>query len=45
MVDFPVPADRVKIKEIEKRDKHRDLLRELKKSMEQEGDGYCGWCT
>ena len=42
--DFAVPADhRIKLKECEKRDKYLDLARELKKTMEHEGD-YCDWC-
>ena len=46
-VDFAVPADhRIKLKECEKRDKYLDLTRELKKTMEHEGDNYtnCDWC-
>ena len=39
-MDFTVPADpRVKLKESEKRDKYLNLARELKKTMEREGDG------
>ena len=39
-MDFAISADRmVKMKESEKRDKYLDLARELKKRMEQEGDG------
>ena len=39
IVDFAVPADhRIKLKECEKRDKYLDLARELKKTMEYEGD-------
>ena len=47
IVDFAVPADhRIKLKECEKRDKYLDLARELKKTMEHEGDNYtnCDWC-
>ena len=41
VVDFAVPADRrIKLKECEKRDKYLDLARELKKTMEHEGDNY-----
>ena len=41
IVDFAVPADhRIKLKESEKRDKYLDLVRELKKTMEHEGDDY-----
>ena len=46
-VDFTVPADhRIKLKECEKGDKYLDLARELKKTMEHEGDNYtnCEWC-
>ena len=45
--DFTVPADhRIKLKECEKRDKYIDLARELKKTMEYEGENYtnCDWC-
>ena len=47
IVDFPVPADhRIKLKECEKKDKYLDLARELKKTMEHEGNNYidCDWC-
>ena len=47
IVDFAVPVDhRIKLKECEKRDKYLDLARELKKTMEHEGDNYtnCDWC-
>ena len=47
IVDFAVPADhRIKLKEHEKRDKYLDLARELKKTMEHEGDNYTNreWC-
>ena len=41
IVDFAVPADhRIKLKECKKRDKYLDLARELKKTMEHEGDNY-----
>ena len=41
IVDFAVPAEhRIKLKECEKRDKYLDLARELKKSMEHDGDNY-----
>ena len=47
IVDFAVPANhRIKLKECEKRDKYLDLARELKKTVEHEGDNYtnCDWC-
>ena len=47
MVDFAVPADhRIKLKEFEKKDKYLDLPRELKKTVEHEGDNYTkyDWC-
>ena len=47
IAEFAVPADhRIKLKEFEKRDKYRDLTRELEKTMEHEGDNYinCDWC-
>ena len=47
IIDFAVAADhRIKLKECEKRDKYLDLARELKKTMEHEGDNYtnCDWC-
>ena len=47
IVAFAVPADhRIKLKESEKKDKYLDLDRELKKTMEHEGDNYtnCNWC-
>ena len=47
IVDFDVPDDvRIKLKEWEKKDKYLDLARELKKTMEHEGDNYikCDWC-
>ena len=48
IVDFDVPTDhRIKLKECEKKDKYLDLARELKKTMEHEGDMYtnCNWCV
>ena len=48
IVVFAVPADhRIKLKECEKKDKYLDLARELKKTMEHEGDNYtnCNWCV
>ena len=47
IVDFAVPADhRIKLKECEKKDKYLDLARDLKKTMEHEGDNYtnCDRC-
>ena len=47
IVYFAVPADhRIKLKKCEKKDKYLDLARELKKTMEHEGDNYinCDWC-
>ena len=48
-MDFAIRADhRVKLKEIEKKDKYDDLARELKKkSVEHESDDYtnCNWCS
>ena len=39
IVDLAVPADhRIKLKECEKKDNYLDLSRELKKSIEHEGD-------
>ena len=46
-MNFAVPADhKVKLKESEKKDKYLDLARELKKTMEHEGDNYTNfnWC-
>ena len=46
-VNFTVQVDhRIKLKESEKKDKYLDLARELKKTMEHEGDDYsnCDWC-
>ena len=41
IVDFAVPADhRIKLKESEKKDTFLDLPRELKKTLEHEGDNY-----
>ena len=47
IVDFAVPVDhRIKLKECETKDKYLHLARELKKTMEHEGDNYtnCNWC-
>ena len=47
IVNFAVSADhRIKLKECEKTDKYLDLARELKTTMEYEGDNYtnCDWC-
>ena len=47
IADLAVPADnRIKLKECEKKDKYLDLVRELKKTMEYEGDNHtnCDWC-
>ena len=47
IVDFAVLADhRIKLKKSEKKDKYLDLARELKKTMEHEGDNYTNlyWC-
>ena len=47
VVDFSVPADHgIKLKESEKKDEYLDLVRELKKPMEHEGDNYTNrdWC-
>ncbi len=47
IVDFAVPADhRIKLKECEKKNKYLDLARELKKTIEHEGDNYTNhdWC-
>ena len=46
-VDLDVPADhRIKLKECEKKDKYLDLTKDLKKTLEYEGDNYtnCDWC-
>ena len=48
IVDFGIlAAHRLKLKESEKRDKYLDLVRELKKTMEHEGDNdtNCNWDT
>ena len=45
IIDFAVAADhRIKLKEREKK-KYLDLVRELKKTMEHDGDNYanCDW--
>ena len=45
--DFAVATDhRIKLKKCEKKDKYRDLARELKKTVEHAGDNYtnCNWC-
>ena len=40
-MDFAVPANhKIKLKECEKKDTYLDLARELKKTMEHEGDYY-----
>ena len=40
-MDFAVPVDHgIKLKESEKKNKYVDLARELKKTMEYEGDDY-----
>ena len=47
IVDFAVPADhRIKLKEYDKKDKYLDLARELKNTMEHDGNNYtnCDWC-
>ena len=47
IVDFGVSVDhKIKLKECEKKDKYLDLSRELKKTMEHEGDNYTNydWC-
>ena len=41
IVDFTVPADyRIKLKESEKKYKYLDLAKELKKTVEHEGNNY-----
>ena len=41
IADLAVPVDhRIKLKECEKKDKYLDLARELKETMEHEGDAY-----
>ena len=43
IVDFTVTADhRLKLKEIEK-DKYQDRIRELKRKVEHESDGYTNY--
>ena len=39
-------SHKIKLKECEKKDKYLNLARELKKTMEHEGDNYtnCDWC-
>ena len=47
IVDFAVPADhRIKLKECEQKDEYISIARELKKTMEHEGENYtnCNWC-
>ena len=47
IVDFAVPAHhRVKLIESKNKDKYLDLTRELKKTVEHEGDNYTNynWC-
>ena len=47
IVNFAVLADyRIKLKEIKKEDKYLDLARELKKTMDHEGDNCTNrdWC-
>ena len=47
-MDFAISADhRIKLKESKKRDKYLDFARELKKTMEHEGDSdtNCNWCA
>ena len=46
IVNFAVPVKhRIKLKECEKKAKYLDLVRELKKNLEYEGDNYtnCDW--
>ena len=46
-MDFSVADDhRIKLKECEKKNNYLVLARELKKTMEHEGDNYtnCDWC-
>ena len=47
MVSAVPTDDSVRLKEIKKTEKYLDLARELKNSMEHEGDGdtYFNWCT
>ena len=47
IMDFTVPADhRIKLKESKKKDTYLEFARELKKTMEREGDNYTNrdWC-
>ena len=47
IIDFAIPADhRIKPKESEKKDKYRELARQLKKNMERKCDDYTNsdWC-
>ena len=47
-MDFAILADyRVKLKESKKRAKYLDLVRELKKTVEHEGDSdiISNWCS
>ena len=47
IVDFAVSADhRINLKESDKKNKYLNLARELKKTMEHEGDNYTirDWC-
>ena len=47
IVDFAVPVGhRIKLEEKEKKDKYLDFARELKKTMDHEGDDYTNreWC-
>ena len=46
-MDFTVPADhRIKLKKFEKKDKYLKLVRDLKKTMEYDGENYTNrdWC-
>ena len=44
VVDIAVPADhRIKPKECEKKHKYLDLARELKKTVEHEGENYTNY--
>ena len=46
-MDLALPAyHRIKMKECEKKDKYLNLARQMKKTMEQEGDNYTNrdWC-
>ena len=41
ILDFAIPANhKIQLKESEKKDKYLDFARELKKTMEREGDNY-----